>query len=259
MSFSASSAPNSAGLDYATALFACAPGGMTDMALIAQDLGANSAYVSIIQLSRMLFIVSVFPFIFRRRFKKSIADNAGSANQQNVLNASAPNVKDKIIRFSLTLLLALAGGLLLKLVSFPAGMMVGAMIGTAALNITTGRAYAPKFMLDVVQALAGTYVGAGITMAMLLSMSDIIIPIICVILEVFVLSFTATFILSRVAKLPKSTCMLSGTPGGLQVISLLSEEFGFDTPSIIVMQTARLVAVISIFPLLLRFVTNLLS
>ena len=47
-----------AGLDIPTAFFSSAPAGMQDMALIAADYGANPLYVSIIQMLRVVFIVS---------------------------------------------------------------------------------------------------------------------------------------------------------------------------------------------------------
>lgn len=53
-------------LDLATALFASAPGGVSDMAIISTDLGANPAYVAIIQLCRLLTIFIFMPPIFRK-------------------------------------------------------------------------------------------------------------------------------------------------------------------------------------------------
>ena len=46
-------------LNLATTLFATAPGGMTDMAIISADLGANSAYVALLQLFRLMVIYIV--------------------------------------------------------------------------------------------------------------------------------------------------------------------------------------------------------
>ncbi len=53
------------GLDINTALFASAPGGMADMALISEALGANTAQVAMLQLLRILFIISLFPILFK--------------------------------------------------------------------------------------------------------------------------------------------------------------------------------------------------
>ncbi|MBQ6356573.1 MAG: AbrB family transcriptional regulator, partial [Solobacterium sp.] len=53
------------GLDIPTAFFSSAPAGMQDMALISADYGANPLYVSIIQMLRIVFIVSFMPTFYR--------------------------------------------------------------------------------------------------------------------------------------------------------------------------------------------------
>ena len=64
-------------LDIITSLFASAPGGMTDMAIIAGDLGANPSYVVILQLSRLILTLAILPPIFgkivaRKRKKQGL-------------------------------------------------------------------------------------------------------------------------------------------------------------------------------------------
>ncbi len=58
------------GLDLKTAFFATAPGGLTDMSLIADEIGADMIQVSSLQLFRILFIFAILPFLFRRIIKK---------------------------------------------------------------------------------------------------------------------------------------------------------------------------------------------
>ena len=50
-------------MDPVTALFACAPGGLTDMALIAADLGADSSKVAAMQMMRLVSVVALYPTI----------------------------------------------------------------------------------------------------------------------------------------------------------------------------------------------------
>lgn len=52
-------------LELATSLLASAPGGMSDMALVAKDLGGNGPKVAILQLSRYICIVAFFPLIIK--------------------------------------------------------------------------------------------------------------------------------------------------------------------------------------------------
>ena len=50
-------------MDPVTALFACAPGGLTDMALIAADLGADSSKVAAMQMMRLVSVIALYPTI----------------------------------------------------------------------------------------------------------------------------------------------------------------------------------------------------
>lgn len=52
-------------LELTTSLFASAPGGMSDMALIAEDFGADAPKVAILQLARYATIIAVYPIIIK--------------------------------------------------------------------------------------------------------------------------------------------------------------------------------------------------
>lgn len=51
--------------DMPTALLACAPGGLTQMAIIADELGAQPFIVSLFQMSRVLTVILILPLVFR--------------------------------------------------------------------------------------------------------------------------------------------------------------------------------------------------
>ena len=81
-------------LDAATALFASTPGGVSDMAIISSDLGANPAYVAILQLCRLLTIFVFMPPIFRK-----IVNNRNNKltrnKQRGVENSSLEAIREK--------------------------------------------------------------------------------------------------------------------------------------------------------------------
>lgn len=54
------------GLDLTTALFSCAPGGVTDMTLISEAYGADTPKVVLLHLVRLISVISVFPLIISR-------------------------------------------------------------------------------------------------------------------------------------------------------------------------------------------------
>lgn len=53
------------GLDTQTALLACSPAGLSQMAALSEELGAQTFIVSLFQLTRTLTVVTVLPIIFR--------------------------------------------------------------------------------------------------------------------------------------------------------------------------------------------------
>ncbi len=52
-------------LDFPTAVFACVPGGATDIALICEDFGASSVMVSMIQYPRVFVVLGVYPVLIQ--------------------------------------------------------------------------------------------------------------------------------------------------------------------------------------------------
>ena len=60
------------------------------------------------------------------------------------------------------------------------------------------------------------------------------------IIGVLLFALITSFIMHKLTKLDFSVCLMASTPGGLQEMSLLSDELGADTPKIAVMQTSRL-------------------
>jgi len=51
-----------------TALLSASPGGMSDISLMAEDLGANGPQVASMQFLRAIFIVGVYPIIIKILF-----------------------------------------------------------------------------------------------------------------------------------------------------------------------------------------------
>ena len=69
-------------LDIATALFASSPGGLSDMALLSEELGANSTYVTLLQLIRVITIFSFMPAIVKRVISKKNMKQAKEIHEQ---------------------------------------------------------------------------------------------------------------------------------------------------------------------------------
>lgn len=281
-------------LDAATALFAVTPGGATDMAMISADLGANTAYVAILQIIRIVIIITVLPPIFKYIVKKThykepntilrteeaqqakkTAAQKMSDEEREDLAELADQLEDdphedlpvEPFRYNKreTMLLvglfaaAAAGGLLFRALNVPAGAIIGAMICGMVYSIIFGKAVYPKGIRPWQQILAGAFIGASIDKATVASMDVLLIPTLIMLVGILVFVFVFSYLIHKITKLDYVTCLLACTPGGITEMSLLSEEVGADTPKIAIMQTARLVLVILLFPSMLKLILSFIG
>jgi len=112
--------------DIYTAFLSVAPGGMTDMPLIAADLGGDQVIVALMQLLRMIFIFVVFPQLYRKIGQKELGC-AEPHKEEAREHAQAAQPKDPIVdktrikELLLTSIVGLFGGTVLWLLDITAG------------------------------------------------------------------------------------------------------------------------------------------
>lgn len=239
-------------MNLATALLATAPGGVSDMALIAEDLGADMRIVSILQLFRMFGIYLIFPPVLRYVQKKQ-----EKKEEHPVLEKGKEiQASQKAQNCLLTLTVAFGGGYLLERIGMPAGYMVGSVAACAVMNIWKGRGYIPKNWRFFIQSVTGALIGCQMTKESLILLKQLILPVICMICGMLFFTFLFGWIMSKVSELDYQTSLLCLTPGGIQETSLLAADVGCDVSSVIVMHTVRLVVVICFFPMILSMFTG---
>jgi len=268
-------------LDIVTSLFSVTPGGATDMAMISTDLGANTAYVAILQIIRIIIIITLLPPIFKVIVKKTHykehggtiirTEEAKTSSREHEKGAAhgGERVHDglpvepfrynrrEIILLAGLFLSAICGGLIFRALDVPAGAIIGAMLFGIAYSIIFGKAVYPSRIRPWQQILAGAYIGVSIDKETVASMDVLFIPLLIMIVGILLFVFVVSFIIHKLTKLDFVTCLLACTPGGITEMSLLSEDFGADTPKIAVMQTVRLVLVIMIFPAMLQAILSI--
>jgi membrane AbrB-like protein len=247
-------------LDAATALFATAPGGMADMALISSDFGANTSYVGILQMFRVLVIFIFMPPIFRRIMKKRGEQApAACSNVPAVSDPSSPapsrNPKDLI----LMVFCAAAGGLLLRFLGVTAGELTGGMVASAAYCIARGKVYFPGVLKFILQVLSGTFIGVGITRQTVQTLPQLGVALAVMFVGIFAFVFIMAFLMRRLFRVDIAVCLLASTPGGIQEMALLSEDLGADTPKVAIMHTVRLMFVILTFPTMISLLIALFN
>lgn len=245
--------------DLVTSLFCCAPGGVVDMALISFDMGADTSIVSILQLTRLISVIALFPPLVTRvvrLFEKCCPREANlkSTNEKEKELRPQASMSVKKRSWKETLVTATVGGIS-GMVGFflgvPAGPLVFAMIGVAAQNIFWGNAYLPLPVKTGAQICSGALIGEGITLAAVIGLKDAIIPAILFLLGHFLISVSLSLGLYRFTNMNLPTAFFCCAPGGLSEFSLIAADFGADTSKVTTFQLLRVVCVIGFYPVLI--------
>ncbi|WP_290879462.1 AbrB family transcriptional regulator [Anaerotruncus sp.] len=251
------------GLDVLTAFFCSAPAGMSDMALIAADYGANTMYVSIVQMLRFVCIVTFMPTFYRLIMKKkNILPLAQGERPAAAVSTKKPVGKrmhaTELGCFFITVAVAVTGGLLFRQMGVKAGALIGAIVATACLSIFTKLAYMPPVVKTATQIGAGAYVGAQMNASTLGILPKLLIPVAIMLVGMFVFVYFAGVVMRKVSHLDWLTCLLISTPGGIQEMSLMAQEFECDSTKVALLHVVRIMAVIFLFPSFISVMERLL-
>lgn len=241
-------------LSLVTSFFACAPGGVSDLALVAADFGADLERVSLLQMFRFIFVISFFPPLVKRLFSKNtpirhvVPIESTEAKQGTVSDYPA------YAYFTTTVMFAVGGGVLFDLFGIPAGALIGAMVAVAAFNMATSRAWYPSWLRFAIQLFAGTYIGAKVSLDSIVSLPTLLVPMAILLLELFVMAFLTAWVLHLVFRIDFATALFASIPGGIAEMGLVSEEMGLDTPRIVFLHSCRVFAVMVMLPIVAQFI-----
>lgn len=252
-------------IDLVTSLFACAPGGVVDMSLISNDMGADSSKVAILQTVRLMSVMILFPAMMKFisnyiANRKEIDESKETAmdGSETFTPAKADRtkytVKEKSINLSLTMFIAFTAGLIGYILKVPAGAMTFSMIAVGALNIFWSRGYMPINIRRLTQVLAGILIGERMTFESLIALKDVIIPAFILLIGIIIVNLCIGLFISRTSGLELITSLFASTPGGVADMAIIAEDLGADAPKVAVLQLARYVCVIAIFPIIIKYI-----
>ena len=241
-------------MDLVTSLMCAIPGGMSDIPIISEEMGADSAKVAVMQFVRMVFGIGVFPTMINKvtNLKYFKDEEIESESYKREITKAVDN-KNLV----LTIIVAGIFGTIGRLTGMPSGTLVFSMISVIALKLLTNRAYLPKWVRRLAQVLSGTYVGSGIVYNDVLEIKFLIGPALVLILGYAVTClFVGTFIHKKF-DMPIKDSMLACTPAGAADMALISADIGVESADVIVIQVIRLVVVLSMFPQIISGIVSM--
>lgn len=160
---------------------------------------------------------------------------------------------DKIIY---TLAIGSIGGVIGVKLKIPAGAMIGSMISVGIYNVFISKGYVPSNFKTIAQIVIGCIIGLNFTMDSILGLKKLIIPSIILVIGLTFLSIILGLILHKTTGLDLPTALFSSAPGGLTDMVIMSESFGAQTHIVALLHLTRLTTVLTVLPIVIRFITT---
>lgn len=224
------------GFDRATAFFSAVPGGLTDMTTMAEESGANSRAVILVQASRILVIVFALPLWLQWHDGLSVGQAVASR-----IRIWEVVPLDGLVMFAM----GLGGWLAARWLGLAGAPIVGPMLVSGfahAFGLTAAKM--PLEVLVVAQISVGTLLGCqfrGLTLRELTSMVFWGVGYAIVLL---VLTGIAAHYVSKWTGFDPVSVLLAFAPGGQTELNLLGFVLGLDVAYIALHHLVRLGVVI---------------
>ncbi|KJS23645.1 MAG: hypothetical protein VR72_00625 [Clostridiaceae bacterium BRH_c20a] len=151
------------------------------------------------------------------------------------------------------LLVAVITGVVFNYIGVPAGGMIGAMLGTAAIQIrSTSKLVIPIKIRRLVRISMGTFIGLGITAQGIAQVRNLLLPAVISLVGIISISLLTVLILYKIFKFPLAESLLSSIPAGLSELSMNAEEIEADPVVVTTMHIFRLFGIFITIPILIK-------
>jgi membrane AbrB-like protein len=239
------------GVSPVTALFAAAPGGLTEMATIGASVGADGPAVAAVHLSRLLLVIFVANFFLARsRHREAQHQHARPDPASPETPGQRPD-QGGWTRLALVVGAGVAGGVLgLALTPLPAGGVVGSLLGAGLARLcVTGAVPEGGFNL-LVQAAGGGIIGLGLSAEFFGTLLQLAGVALLVNATQMLAWAAAAFLLVRVFRFDSTTATFAAAPGGMGTLLSVTGETDADLVAVAFTHLFRVSATIVVVPLL---------
>jgi len=241
-------------LPLSTALLGSTTGGISEMALLAFSLDADTVAVTLLQLVRVVLFLILTPFLARWVSANIKGGQRACLEDDETPSDDAAFGTTDSSGVTILILVAIAGGLSGRALGIPAGDLLGSMASVGVYNVIRGNL--PR-VHPTLRALARVGVGLAIaqevTPETLTLLSEMLFPVLILAVVMILFGLLLSLILYKVTDWNYSTCLLVSSPAGLTQMSIIADEVGADPLTVSVLHTVRLISVLAVLPLFFRF------
>lgn len=230
-----------------TAVWGLSPGGAASMIALAHETGADARLVALMQYFRVLMVAST---------AIGLAHLAGPPLSGHPHAAGWLPPLDPLGLLG-AFVLCVAGGVLAKLLRFPAGVfLIPGLAGVALL--ATGRFHlqVPPVLAAVAYAVVGWSIGLSFTRPALLHSARALPKIVGSAFLLIGLCGVSGLLVSLTCGVDLLTGYLSTSPGGVDSILIIAASTPVDLPFILAAQVVRIILVLVIGPYAARFLAR---
>jgi len=246
--------------DLVTVLFAAAPGGLTEMSLVSINFSADAAGVATVQLVRVLLTLAVIDvllkkFVSQGEESESESEDAPGNQEEDQDEASAAKEesKENLKNFGMAVPLGTLGGAIGIISQLPAGGIIGALVGSAAFRLLTGRFVPIEKFRQGVQVLAGVVIGLEVSSSFFGELVKLAGAGALIILAQMLLWLAMSWLLVKVFRYDVLTSALASSPGGISGVVPAADEAGTDAVVVTFIHLVRLSAIVVVVPLIVAF------
>lgn len=231
--------------DPRTAFFSGIPGGLNEMIVLGQSMGADDRQIGVSHTTRIFLVVMVLPILFRTFDDQYVAGLRSFATE-----AEAGMGPADVAILAACAIVGIFGARALRI---PAPQLTGPMILSAAVHLTgLTDAAPPVILVAIAQVFIGGSVGARFSGLSYRQMGRIIRD--GGVATLILLAITAIFAvgLSTLAGFPFGSVVLAYSPGGFTEMSLVALALNIDTAFVATHHITRITIVVFLMPWIVR-------
>ncbi|WP_162939746.1 AbrB family transcriptional regulator [Neorhizobium sp. NCHU2750] len=229
------------GVDRETAFFATAAAGLAEMAVVAQNKGANPDIVAVVHLIRVTSIVTSVPILL------AIFGHPG-----DVPPVAVPLAAELLPLAGLLVVSGIAAYLVAPFGMPNTWLLIPTLIGALVALSGFGPFAVPKLLLNLAQIVIGTWIGCRFRREIVARLPRVSLAAVAT--TAFLLA-SAALIASLVCwmtGLPFSTAFLSISPAGVTEMVLTATAMHLDAATVTGFQIMRIAVVMTTIPLVFR-------
>lgn len=236
------------GVRPVTALFAAAPGGLTEMATIGASVGADGPAVAAVHLSRLLLVI----FVANLFLARSRPHESGLRGPSEPLAPDWASGEDGAIwRLALIVGAGVVGGVLgLTLTPLPAGGVIGSLLGSGLARLCVAGGVPEKGFNLLVQVSGGGIIGLGLSGEFFGTLLQLTGTAAIVNVTQMLTWAAAAFLLVKLFRFDPTTATFAAAPGGMGTLLSVTGESDADLVAVAFTHLFRLTATIVVVPLL---------